>query len=111
MKSITADQAIAALQASKGNVAAAARVVGYNRTSFWRYIAAHPTVKDAVTDEREVMLDNAESVLYRAVLSGEAWAVCFFLKTQGKSRGYIERQEHSGPDGGPIVMKWPEDGG
>jgi len=39
------------------------------------------------------MLDNAESVLYKAVLNGEAWAVCFFLKCQGKSRGYIERQE------------------
>jgi hypothetical protein len=39
------------------------------------------------------MVDNAESALNRSVLSGEAWAVCFTLKTQGKSRGYIERQE------------------
>jgi hypothetical protein len=37
------------------------------------------------------MLDNVESALYTAALAGEAWAVCFFLKTQGKARGYVER--------------------
>ena len=25
--------------------------------------------------------------------AGEAWAVCFLLKTRGKKRGYTERQE------------------
>jgi hypothetical protein len=28
-----------------------------------------------------------------AVLAGEAWAVCFYLKTQAKDRGYVERSE------------------
>lgn len=41
-------------------------------------------------DAREGMIDHAVSSLYRAIIKGEAWAVCFFLKTQGKSRGYIE---------------------
>jgi len=53
------------------------------------------------------MCDNAESALNRAVINGEAWAVCFTLKTQGKDRGYIERtqQEITGRDGGPIEQR------
>jgi hypothetical protein len=39
------------------------------------------------------MKDNAESSLYRAVLDGEPWAVCFYCKTQAKDRGYTERVE------------------
>ena len=51
------------------------------------------------------MLDNTESALYVAALRGEAWAVCFLLKTQGKSRGYVERAELTGKRGGPLRIK------
>ena len=35
----------------------------------------------------------AELSLFKAIQTGEAWAVCFYLKTQGKDRGYVERYE------------------
>jgi hypothetical protein len=58
------------------------------------------------------MKDNAESALYSAVLGGEAWAVCFYLKTQAKDRGYVERQEMTGKDGGAIQQEHAgKDGG
>ena len=41
----------------------------------------------------ESKLDNTESVLYNRAMHGEAWAVTFLLKTQGRGRGYIERGE------------------
>lgn len=52
------------------------------------------------------MCDNAESALNRAVINGEAWAVCFTLKTQAKDRGYVERvqQEVSGRDGQALEI-------
>jgi hypothetical protein len=56
-------------------------------------IEKSPALVSVQRDAREGMLDDAESALYRAVIQGEAWAVCFLLKTQGKGRGYIERQE------------------
>ena len=43
----------------------------------------------------EQALDIAEESLITAVKAGEAWAVCFLLKTRGKKRGYTERQEAS----------------
>jgi hypothetical protein len=42
--------------------------------------------------------ENRRISLYSAVLRGEAWAVCFFLKTQARDRGYVERQDHHHAD-------------
>jgi len=106
---LTAKAVTAAIRDMNGNISAVARRLGVCRQTVYNYIERHPSVKDALVEARETMLDNAESVLYRAVLNGEAWAVCFFLKTQGKSRGYVERQEVTGADGGAIIMQWPDE--
>ena len=106
---LTAKAVTAAIRDMNGNISAVARRLGVCRQTVYNYIERHPSVKDALVEARETMLDNAESVLYRAVLNGEAWAVCFFLKTQGKSRGYVERQEVTGADGGAIIMQCPDE--
>ncbi len=77
----------------KGNVAAVGRAFGVTRQAVAAYIERHSDLKAALRDAREEMKDNAESALYKAVLGGEAWAVCFYLKTQAKDRGYIEKVE------------------
>jgi hypothetical protein len=40
-----------------------------------------------------VTLDFAESQLHKQVKEGNTTATIFLLKTKGKKRGYIERQE------------------
>lgn len=87
-----------------GNLAAVARSFGVTRGSVWGYVEAHDELKAVVKDARETRLDNAESSLDRAVLAGEGWAVTLILKTLGKDRGYVEKQqhEHTGKNGGPI---------
>jgi hypothetical protein len=37
------------------------------------------------------------------VLAKEAWAVCFTLKTIGKGRGYVERNEVTGANGKDFI--------
>lgn len=81
----------AALSDLQGNVAAVAKRFGVDRSAVAHLIAKRPSLQRVCKDAREGMLDHGESALYRAVIAGEAWAVCFFLKTQGKARGYIER--------------------
>lgn len=83
----------AALVRERGNVAAVARSFGVARSSVAELVDAHEDLRRVVRDAREAMKDEAEDSLCRAVRKGEAWAVCFFLKTQAKDRGYIERQE------------------
>ncbi len=106
---LSAEPVTAAIRDLHGNLSAVAKQLGVCRQTLYTYIDRHPSIQAVVAESRETMLDNAESALYRAVLNGEAWAVCFFLKTQGKRRGYVERQEVTGADGGPLVMRWPED--
>ena len=103
-KRITVDLVLASLRASKGMVSIAARRAGCDRSTIYEYIKKYPSVAAALADERETMTDTAELALYSAIQDKEAWAVCFYLKTQGKGRGYVERQELTGPNGAPIEM-------
>ena len=77
----------------KGNVAAIARKFGVSRNTIWKRVQESPNLRAAFEDARETMLDNAESKLYQKVLDGDTVSLIFFLKTQGRSRGYIEKQE------------------
>jgi len=65
-----------------------------------------PTLKVVLADAREKMIDNVESKLYSKALDGDTTAMIFFLKTQGKGRGYVERQEVTGANGGAIIVDW-----
>lgn len=76
-----------------GNLALLAKKYGVSRNVFSAYCQQHDELVWALYDARETMLDMAEAKLFNRVLAGEAWAVCFFLKTQGRKRGYIERTE------------------
>lgn len=91
----------AAVTQLRGNVTAVAARFGVRRASVQELIAKRPTLQQILYDAREGMKDHAETALQRAVFKGEAWAVCFFLKTQAKDRGYSERFEHSRDEGVP----------
>lgn len=81
------------LQKSMGNISVAARSLGMTRNALYQRIRRTPQLKTILDDARESLVDVAESALYSAVTKKEGWAVCFTLKTIGKSRGYIERTE------------------
>lgn len=88
-----AEQVIDAIQASKGLITVAARRLNCHPDTVRRYQREYPTVAAAIKEQREGVTDLAEAALFRAINDGEAWAVCFYLKTQGKERGYIERSD------------------
>lgn len=48
-------------------------------------------VRNTIAACQTRQLDLAESQLKVAVSKGEAWAICFTLKTKGRKRGYVER--------------------
>lgn len=102
----TAAQMIEALQKTKGMVHLAADAIGCHHQTVYNYAKRYPTVQQAIDNERGKFIDVAELALARAVQNGEGWAVCFALKTLGKNRGYVERQqvEHSGKDGGDLKI-------
>lgn len=90
----TADEIIRAIRANKGMVSHAAKSLGTSRSTLKRYVDTYPEVQEAVYEAREDMGDTAEGKLFEAILNGEPWAITFYLKTQHKARGYIERSQH-----------------
>lgn len=95
-------QVIAALESSAGIVSAAAMKLGCSGQTVRNYMAREAEIREARDNIREENLDLAETKLLMGIKSGNMTSVIFFLKTQGKARGYIEGREIQGPGGGPI---------
>ena len=89
----SAERVATALEESKGMVSVAAKKLGCHPDTVRNYARRYQSVSKALEEAREGMLDAAELALYGAVVRGEAWAVCFYLKTQAKDRGYVEHQK------------------
>ena len=96
------------LKESRGLQALAAKQLGVSLRTITNYLNKFPDLKEILDEEREATLDMAEASLYRAVIRGEAWAVCFFLKTRGKSRGYVERTEVEEVSNDAVALKLKE---
>jgi transposase-like protein len=101
----TQEQMIEALEQSKGLIAPAARALGCSRDTIRSYIDEYSAVAQAKLDQEEAVKDMAENALYAAILRGEAWAICFYLKCRAKDRGYVERAELTGTNGGRVQIE------
>jgi AcrR family transcriptional regulator len=104
MATLTAEKIIPLIDEYTGNLSMVARKLGVSRTTLYRFLSDKPTVRLALEEAREKMIDNVESKLYSKALAGDTTAMIFFLKTQGKQRGYIERQEVTGADGDAVKI-------
>lgn len=100
----TEAQYAAAIKKARGLLSAAAEALGVDRRTVYRAIERWPDLQAVVEEARERMTDLAEASLYQKVTAGEPWAVQFYLKTQGKHRGYVERTEFAGVGDQPITV-------
>jgi hypothetical protein len=77
-----------------------------HRATHYRWLESDPEYAAAVDAIKESLIDRAEGVLHGLISEGNVPAVLFFLKTQGKKRGYVERTETDVTSGGqPIVFE------
>lgn len=90
---------LTALEKTLGVVTAACKQVGLSRRTFYNYCNSDDDFKQAVDDIQNIALDFAESQLFQQIKGGNTAATIFYLKTKGKNRGYVERQELTGSDG------------
>ena len=104
----TVEQVIEAVRKSKGILTLTAKELGVSRQTVHKYVNKYPTIKAAVDSEREALLDMAEGSLFDQVRKGNITAIIFTLKTLGKHRGYVERQEFAGVKDQPIVIRWDD---
>ncbi|MBT4208981.1 hypothetical protein HOE22_11690 [Candidatus Woesearchaeota archaeon] len=87
------EQLLEALVKSLGIVSTACASVGMSRTTYYKYYNEDKGFKTLVDDISDVAIDFAESKLFDLIREGNPTAIIFYLKTKGKKRGYVEKQE------------------
>lgn len=92
-----------ALELSLGIVTTACKQAGIHRSTHYDWYNSDPAYKKAVDDIQNVSLDFAETQLFQAMKDMNVAAVIFYLKTKGKSRGFVERSEFEIKKGEPDL--------
>jgi hypothetical protein len=92
---------IEAYQKSFGNISQSCKAIGIARQTYYNWLEQDEEFKIELksVEPSELFLDFLESKLIERVNKGDTTATIFALKTKGKSRGYIERQEITGAEG------------
>ena len=101
---LTVKEVEQAIKQKDGNISDIAEALGVARSTVYRKINKHPSLKQTLDDSRESLVDLAEGKLRTEVKKGNITAIIFTLKTLGKSRGYVERQELTGADNEPLKV-------
>ena len=96
---------VEAVKKNGGALYLAARELGCSPQTIYNRMKTSPAIQQAIENSRGEVVDYAEQKLRLAILNGEPWAIGMALKTIGKSRGYVERQEVTGAEGSHIVVR------
>jgi hypothetical protein len=84
---------LAALEKSLGVVTLACKSANLDRSQFYVWLKEDEEFAEAVEDMNDIALDFAESSLHKQIQGGVPSSTIFYLKTRGRSRGYIEKSE------------------
>jgi len=84
---------IKALESTLGIVSTACAKVGIARQTHYEWQREDEHYRADVKDIKNYAVDFAESQLLQCIKDKRETSIIFYLKTQGKDRGYIERQE------------------
>jgi len=110
-------QFIEAIPGTGGIISTIAERVGCDWHTAKKYIERYVTIKRAYEDEIEHNVDNAESVVIQNIKYAledqrakkkpvDSSDAKWYLSRKGKHRGYSERHEVTGAEGGAVVIKY-----
>lgn len=105
MPRYTTAQLADALRKNRGMVYVAAAALGCDADTIKKRMAKSPALRAVKEEEEGKLLDIGESKLAEGVEAGDVGLIKFLLSTKGKSRGYVERKEVSGENGGEILLR------
>lgn len=94
-------QKIIGLYEAGGTNTEVAQIIGVNQTTLWEWRKRYPELSNAVKAAKDLVDQRVIEALYESALAGDTTAKIFWLKNR-QSKEWRDRQEHGGPDGGPI---------
>jgi len=96
---------VKALEKSLGVVTTACKNVDVARSTFYDWYNDDEAFRKEVDSIGDIAIDFAERQLHKQIQGGNPTSTIFYLKTKGKKRGYVERQEITGAEGSPTAFK------
>jgi len=87
---VSVDLIAEALAKTGGLLGVTAQLLKCERRTIERYLVRYSGLRKIRDDAKEHALDDAEWALIKAAKRGDPWAVQWFLRYQGKRRGYQE---------------------
>lgn len=76
-----------------GVVSDAANKIGIARNTHYEWLKKDDQYKLDCEAAAEAAIDFVEGELYKLIKAQNPAAIIFYMKTKGKNRGYVERQE------------------
>ena len=87
------EEIVEALKATNGLVSLAAKMLKVTPQAIYKRAKKVQSIQQVIDDCRKELIDLGELSLRKKIIDGEGWAVALVLKTLGRNRGYVERQE------------------
>jgi len=82
-----------ALESTLGVVSPACELAGISRQTHYDWLKDDEEYAQQVKALEDVAIDFAESSLHSQIKDKNPTSTIFYLKTKGKKRGYVEKQE------------------
>jgi len=83
---------VEAYTGNRFNISGACRSIGIGRSTFYKWQKLE-RFRQQLDDAIQEKIDLVEAALFRNAQSGDPTSIIFFLKTVGKSRGYVEAEK------------------
>jgi len=106
MSRMTKKAILSAIKDSGGIMSTIAKKLGVNWHTAQTWCNKFEDTKQALQNEKDTILDMAESTVFKNIKEGNSQDAKWLLSTMGKKRGYSERHEITGADGGEVKIKW-----
>lgn len=95
----------AAIIEHKGDLVSAADQVGCTVRTIYNYRDEHPVVAEAMDETKKRTHNHVRNRLMDLIDAGNVAATIFWLKTQGKDEGWVERTELTGAHGHAVEVE------
>lgn len=102
---LTVKRILKAIEGTGGLKTKIAEKLGVHRHTIDRYENKYPTIKQALTDETNKILDKAESNIFQSINEGDGDDSKWFLARKGKQRGYTEKIEQQNDTELKIIVE------
>lgn len=86
-------------------ISAACEAANISRRTYYDWKEQDEEFAQAIIEVDEARIDYVENKLFENIDGNKTNEILFYLKTKGKNRGYVERQEHQIDGGFPTKIE------